>query len=57
MRFRHRWSQAESRRSATGRLAVGQLVNRQTGKCLDVSDGGTTDQTPIIQWSCNGGDD
>ncbi|MGC9541351.1 family 43 glycosylhydrolase [Streptomyces sp. UG1] len=31
------------------------LVNRNSGKCLDVSGGNTADGTNILQWSCNGG--
>ena len=31
------------------------LVNRNSGKCLDVEGGNTTDGTNIFQWSCTGG--
>ncbi|WP_420077229.1 family 43 glycosylhydrolase [Streptomyces sp. JL3001] len=31
------------------------LVNRNSGKCLDVDGGGTADGTDIFQWTCNGG--
>ncbi|WP_405729607.1 family 43 glycosylhydrolase [Streptomyces sp. NBC_00028] len=31
------------------------LVNRNSGKCLDVNGGGTADGTDIFQWTCNGG--
>ncbi len=31
------------------------LVNRNSGKCLDVEGGNTLDGTNIFQWSCNGG--
>lgn len=31
------------------------LVNRNSGKCLDVSGAGTADGTNIFQWTCNGG--
>jgi GH43 family beta-xylosidase len=31
------------------------LVNRNSGKCLDVNGGGTADGTNIFQWTCNGG--
>jgi hypothetical protein len=31
------------------------LVNRNSGKCLDVSGGNTADGTNVFQWSCNGG--
>jgi GH43 family beta-xylosidase len=31
------------------------LVNRNSGKCLDVNGGNTADGTNIFQWSCNGG--
>ncbi|GHG88696.1 family 43 glycosylhydrolase [Streptomyces lanatus] len=31
------------------------LVNRNSGKCLDVNGGSTADGTNIFQWTCNGG--
>ena len=31
------------------------LVNRNSGKCLDVQDGNTADGTNIFQWTCTGG--
>ncbi|MBA2806813.1 family 43 glycosylhydrolase [Streptomyces sp. KM273126] len=31
------------------------LVNRNSGKCLDVNGGGTADGANILQWTCNGG--
>ncbi|MDC0767966.1 family 43 glycosylhydrolase [Streptomyces sp. HD] len=31
------------------------LVNRNSGKCLDVNGGNTADGTDIFQWSCTGG--
>ncbi len=31
------------------------LVNRNSGKCLDVDGGNTADGTNIFQWTCNGG--
>ncbi|MER7895681.1 family 43 glycosylhydrolase [Streptomyces sp. NPDC096046] len=31
------------------------VVNRNSGKCLDVNGGNTADGTDIFQWSCNGG--
>ncbi|MEU6305085.1 family 43 glycosylhydrolase [Streptomyces chartreusis] len=31
------------------------LVNRNSGKCLDVDGGGTADGVDIFQWTCNGG--
>ncbi|WP_340384994.1 family 43 glycosylhydrolase [Streptomyces sp. SS7] len=31
------------------------LVNRNSGKCLDVEGGATADGTNIFQWTCNGG--
>jgi GH43 family beta-xylosidase len=31
------------------------LVNRNSGKCLDVNGGNTADGTNIFQWTCNGG--
>jgi hypothetical protein len=31
------------------------LVNRNSGKCLDVEGGNTADGTNIFQWSCTGG--
>ncbi|MER6180200.1 family 43 glycosylhydrolase [Streptomyces sp. NPDC001652] len=31
------------------------LVNRNSGKCLDVNGGATADGTNILQWTCNGG--
>ncbi|MBE4740712.1 MULTISPECIES: family 43 glycosylhydrolase [Streptomyces] len=31
------------------------IVNRNSGKCLDVTGGGTADGTNIAQWTCNGG--
>jgi GH43 family beta-xylosidase len=31
------------------------LVNRNSGKCLDVEGGNTADGTNIFQWTCNGG--
>ncbi|WP_369173366.1 family 43 glycosylhydrolase [Streptomyces sp. R28] len=31
------------------------LVNRNSGKCLDVNGGNTADGTNIFQWSCTGG--
>jgi GH43 family beta-xylosidase len=31
------------------------IVNRNSGKCLDVNGGNTADGTNIFQWSCNGG--
>lgn len=31
------------------------LVNRHSGKCLDVSQGNTAHGTDVIQWTCNGG--
>ncbi|MFJ9708953.1 RICIN domain-containing protein [Streptomyces sp. NPDC101234] len=31
------------------------LVNRNSGKCLDVAGGGTADGTNVLQWTCNGG--
>lgn len=30
------------------------VVNRNSGKCLDVENGGTADGTNVRQWSCNG---
>ncbi|WP_079141887.1 family 43 glycosylhydrolase [Streptomyces sp. LUP30] len=33
------------------------LVNRNSGKCLDVSGGSTADGANILQWTCNGGAD
>ncbi|WP_405719399.1 ricin-type beta-trefoil lectin domain protein [Streptomyces sp. NBC_01537] len=35
--------------------ANGQIVNEETGKCLDVSGWGTADGTPVILWTCGGG--
>jgi GH43 family beta-xylosidase len=32
------------------------LVNRNSGKCLDVTGGRTADGTNVIQWTCHGGD-
>ncbi|MEU9662710.1 RICIN domain-containing protein [Streptomyces chartreusis] len=34
----------------------GQLRNRWTGQCLDVSGGSTADGADVIGWSCNGTD-
>ncbi|MEV0179724.1 family 43 glycosylhydrolase [Streptomyces sp. NPDC050625] len=31
------------------------LVNRNSGKCLDVAGGNTADGTDVLQWTCNGG--
>lgn len=31
------------------------LVNRNSGKCLDVNGGNTADGTDILQWTCTGG--
>ncbi|WP_405867935.1 family 43 glycosylhydrolase [Streptomyces sp. NBC_00005] len=31
------------------------LVNRNSGKCLDVAGGATADGTNVQQWTCNGG--
>lgn len=31
------------------------LVNRNSGKCLDVAGGNTADGTNVFQWTCNGG--
>ena len=31
------------------------IVNRNSGKCLDVSGGSTADGGDVIQWTCNGG--
>lgn len=31
------------------------LVNRNSGKCLDVEGGATANGTNILQWTCNGG--
>ncbi|MFE1839609.1 family 43 glycosylhydrolase [Streptomyces sviceus] len=31
------------------------LVNKHSGKCLDVTGGSTADGGDVIQWSCNGG--
>jgi GH43 family beta-xylosidase len=31
-----------------------RLVNRNSGKCLDVADGATADGTNVRQWTCNG---
>ncbi|MDQ0904788.1 hypothetical protein QFZ22_000773 [Streptomyces canus] len=31
------------------------LVNRNSGKCLDLSGGNTADGTNVFQWTCNGG--
>jgi hypothetical protein len=31
------------------------LVNKHSGKCLDVAKAGTLDGADVIQWSCNGG--
>ncbi|MFJ3308931.1 family 43 glycosylhydrolase [Streptomyces sp. NPDC086549] len=31
------------------------LVNRNSGKCLDVAGGNTADGTNVLQWTCNGG--
>ncbi|MDX3531436.1 family 43 glycosylhydrolase [Streptomyces sp. ID05-39B] len=31
------------------------IVNRNSGKCLDVENGNTADGTNIFQWSCTGG--
>ncbi|WP_246094957.1 ricin-type beta-trefoil lectin domain protein [Streptomyces roseicoloratus] len=33
----------------------GALVNPESGKCLDVPRGNTTDGTALLLWSCNGG--
>ncbi|MFI1950914.1 family 43 glycosylhydrolase [Streptomyces xinghaiensis] len=32
------------------------LVNRNSGKCLDVEDGSTADGANVRQWTCNGAD-
>ncbi|HCA88584.1 MAG TPA: hydrolase [Streptomyces sp.] len=32
------------------------LVNRNSGKCLEVADGSTADGADVRQWSCNGAD-
>ena len=32
-----------------------ELVNVNSGKCLDVQGGGNTNNTNIIQFDCNGG--
>lgn len=34
---------------------VYQLRNKYSGKCLDITGFGTTDGTPLQQWSCSGG--
>ncbi|MGW0825139.1 family 43 glycosylhydrolase [Streptomyces sp. NPDC002845] len=31
------------------------LVNRNSGKCLDVVGGNSADGTDVVQWTCNGG--
>ncbi|MFC5213335.1 family 43 glycosylhydrolase [Streptomyces coerulescens] len=31
------------------------LVNRNSGKCLDVNGGNAADGTNVLQWTCNGG--
>lgn len=31
------------------------IVNRNSGKCLDVFGASTTDGTKVVQWACNGG--
>jgi putative hemolysin len=31
------------------------IVNRNSGKCLDVNGGSTADGANILQWTCNGG--
>ena len=31
-----------------------QLVAQHSGKCVDVNGNGTSDGTPILQWTCNG---
>ncbi|TDC85451.1 hydrolase [Micromonospora sp. KC606] len=32
-----------------------RIVNRNSGKCLDVSGGGTADGADVIQWTCHNG--
>jgi PKD repeat protein len=36
-------------------LAGGTLRNRASGSCLDVPNGSTTQDTALITWTCNGG--
>ena len=31
------------------------ISNASTGKCMDVSGGGTSDGTPVLQWTCGSG--
>ena len=32
----------------------GTIVGQQSGLCLDVTGGGTTEGTPLEIWTCNG---
>jgi len=36
-------------------LVGGTLRNRASGSCLDVPNGSTTQDTALITWTCNGG--
>ena len=35
--------------------AAGDLVNPQSGRCVDVSKWGTTNGSRLLQWDCHGG--
>jgi glucosylceramidase len=47
---------ATSNPTATpGTGGTGPITSAATGKCLDVTDGGTADGTPAQMWACSGG--
>ena len=38
-----------------GIFETGMLINRNSGKCVDVYDGSKNNAAAIIQWDCHGG--
>ncbi|WP_197034556.1 RICIN domain-containing protein [Glycomyces sp. NRRL B-16210] len=53
-RIRYGWGDGEDDGSGNGGTFT-EVVNRGSGKCLDVQDGSTANGAGIIQWDCWGG--
>ena len=51
-RMAGRWQQWQFVDKGSGYF---NIVNRNSGKCLDVNGASTADGANIIQWTCNGG--
>jgi hypothetical protein len=51
------WEYVPQNASAGGSIldGPGELINRQSGLCLDVANNNTSDGAAIDQWACNGG--